>query len=285
MNLAPALELRGVTKDFVSGLRGVRVRAVDALTLTIKRGGIFGLLGPNGSGKSTTIKIILGFIRATAGTSTIFGVPTDRPDARRAVGYLPESPDFYRYLTGRELVSFHAELCGIKGAPLNSRIADVIEQVGLTGASDRRVGTYSKGMLQRIGLAQAIVHEPKLLILDEPTAGVDLIAAAAITQLLVRLKEQGTTIVITSHVLAEIEDLCDRVAILDHGRLVAQGAVADLTGQRAQAALRIASLPASERAALDRWLVSRGHPASSDAHSRRRLEEVFLAHTEGAKPA
>src|SRR5687768_7789734 len=146
MNLPPALELRGVTKDFVSGLRGLRIRAVDGLTLTIDRVGIFGLLGPNGSGKSTTIKIILGFLRATAGTSTIFGVPTDCPDARISVGYLPESPEFYRYLTGRELVGFYAELGGMKGTRLSTRIADVIEQVGLTAARDRRVGTYSKGM-------------------------------------------------------------------------------------------------------------------------------------------
>jgi ABC-2 type transport system ATP-binding protein len=276
MSAFPALELRDVTKDFVSGFRGVRVRAVDRLTLTIDRGGIFGLLGPNGSGKSTTIKILLGFITATTGTSAIFGIPTNRPEARMAVGYLPESPDFYRYLTGRELVSFYAQLCGLKGARMAARVGEVIERVGLAAAADRRIGTYSKGMLQRIGLAQAIVHDPKLLILDEPTAGVDPIAAAAIALLLLELKAQGTTIVITSHLLGQIEDLCDRIAILDRGRLIAEGSVSDFMRDSVEPGLEVASLHTNDRADLDHWLMSRGYAASTVARSRPRLEETFL---------
>ena len=278
MSTAPAIELCDVTRDFVVGLRGLRLRAVDKLNLKINEGEIFGLLGPNGSGKSTTIKIALGFLAPTTGRCAIFGVPSDRPEARIEVGYLPESPDFYRYLSGRELVGFYAQLCGLRGAKMASRVADVIDAVGLTHAAERRVGTFSKGMLQRIGLAQAIVHDPKLVILDEPTAGVDPVAAAAIAELLLKLTAQGKTIVITSHLLGQIEELCDRVAILDHGRLLVEGRVCDLTNRNAAPTLRIASLPHADRAELDGWLASRGHPHSSAGESRTRLDHVFLEH-------
>jgi ABC-2 type transport system ATP-binding protein len=265
-----------VTRDFVIGLRGVRLRAVERLNLKINEGEIFGLLGPNGSGKSTTIKITLGFLAPTSGRCAIFGVPSDRAEARIEVGYLPESPDFYRYLTGRELVTFYAQLCGLRGTKLAARVAEVIDAVGLTHAASRRVGTFSKGMLQRIGLAQAIVHDPKLVILDEPTAGVDPVAAASIAELLLKLKAQGKTIVITSHLLGQIEELCDRVAILDRGRLLVEGRVCDLTNRGASPTLRIASLSPADRAELDCWLASRGHPRSSVTESRTRLDHVFL---------
>jgi ABC-2 type transport system ATP-binding protein len=279
MSAAPALEMRDLTKDFSVGVRGVRVRAVDQLNLVVGVGEIFGLLGPNGSGKSTTIKMILGFLAPTAGRCAIFGVPCGQPESRIAVGYLPESPDFYRYLTGRELVSFYGEICGMQGIRLRERVGEVIEQVGLTHAAKRRVGTYSKGMLQRIGFAQAIVHEPKLLILDEPTAGVDPVAAAAISKLLLELKSQGTTIVITSHLLGQIEEICDRVAILQRGRLLVEGRVSDLIRNGSGLpALRIASLSSTDREELDRWLALRGHPPSAVESPRARLDAVFLEH-------
>lgn len=278
MSTAPAIELCDVTRDFVVGLRGVRLRAIDKLNLKINEGEIFGLLGPNGCGKSTTIKIALGFLAPTMGHCAIFGVPSDRPEARIAVGYLPESPDFYRYLSGRELVGFYAQLCGLRGANLATRVEEVIDAVGLTHAAERRVGTFSKGMLQRIGLAQAIVHDPRLVILDEPTAGVDPVAASAIAELLLKLKAEGKTIVITSHLLGQIEELCDRVAILDRGRLLVEGRVCDLTHRNAAPTLRIASLPHAHRTELDGWLASRGHPLSTAADSRQRLDHVFLEH-------
>jgi ABC-2 type transport system ATP-binding protein len=275
------LELRGVTKDFVVGLRGVRLRAVDKLNLTVPSGEIFGLLGSNGSGKSTTLKIILGFIAPTSGSCAIFGVPCARPDARVAVGYLPESPDFYRYLTGRELVVFYGQLAGMSGKHVSDAAASAIEQVGMTSAADRRVGTYSKGMLQRIGLAQAIVHEPKLLILDEPTAGVDSIAASAISELLLTLKKRGTTIVITSHLLGQIEELCDRVAILDRGRLLVEGRLSELIGEDAKRGLWLASMSSHEQEELDRWLGARGYPASNSERPRVRLDEVLRERVTG----
>lgn len=279
-----ALELRGVIKDFPVGLRGVKLRAVDRLNLRVEPGQVYGLLGPNGSGKSTTIKMILGLLAPTAGECAVFGVSSAKVEARRDVGYLPESPNFYRHLTGRELVRFYAQMCGLRGAALAGRVADAVTLVGMAEAADRRVGTYSKGMLQRIGLAQALVHDPRLLILDEPTAGVDPVGSAEITELILRLKAQGKTILITSHLLGQIEDICDRVAILDHGKLILEGAVRDLVGRTDRQALVVETLPEAELAELRAWLEARGRTLEAVEVPRARLDRVFLEHVGGKKP-
>lgn len=271
-----ALELRDVVKDFAVGLRGVKLRAVDHLTLRVPAGQVYGLLGPNGSGKSTTIKLLLGLLQPSAGECTVFGVPSARVEARRDVGYLPEAPYFYRHLTGRELVRFCAQLCGLAGAPLAARVEDVLALVDMAGAADRRVGTYSKGMLQRIGLAQALVHDPRLLILDEPTAGVDPVGSAAIAALILQLKAQGKTVLITSHLLGQIEDLCDRVAILDRGRLILEGAVPDLVGRADRQAFVVEALPPEELAELRAWFAARGRRIESVETPRTRLDRIFL---------
>jgi len=278
MSAVPAIELRGVTKDFAVGLRGLKLRAIDDLHLRVASGEIFGLLGPNGSGKSTTIKIILGLIAPTAGKCEVFGIASNRIEARKAVGYLPESPDFYRYLTGRELVRFYAQLCGVRREVLADRIASVLESVGLHDAADRRVATYSKGMLQRIGLAQALVHDPQLLILDEPTAGVDPVGAAAISELLLKLRSEGKTILITSHLLGQIEDVCDRVAILDHGRVILQGRTSELVRRNDQQAFVVESLPPLELAELRSWFAARGRDCEMIEAPRARLDKIFLEH-------
>lgn len=272
----PAIELRGLMKDFAVGLRGVKLRAVDHLDLRIAAGQIYGLLGPNGSGKSTTIKLILGLLEPTAGECRIFGVPGGRVESRRDVGYLPESPYFYRHLTGRELVRFYARICGLGGATLAARLDEVIGWVGLTEAADRRVGTYSKGMLQRIGLAQALVHDPRLVILDEPTAGVDPLGAAAMCELILQLKARGKTVLITSHLLGQIEDICDRVAILDRGHLILEGAVRDLVGRADRQALVVEKLPERELAELQAWLAARGRKIESVEAPRARLDKIFI---------
>ena len=272
----PALEIRGLVKDFSSGLRGLKLRAVDHLTLRVEAGQVYGLLGPNGSGKSTTIKVLLGLLEPTAGDCTIFGVPSGRVEARREVGYLPESPYFYRHLSGRELVRFYARMCGLGGAALEARLAEVLALVGLADAADRRVGTYSKGMLQRIGLAQALVHDPRLLILDEPTAGVDPVGTAAITELILQLKARGKTVLITSHLLGQIEDICDRVAILDRGKLILEGAVHDLVGRTDRQALVVEALPENELAELRAWLAARGRKLEAVETPRTRLDRIFL---------
>jgi len=273
---SPAVELCGLVKDFSVGLRGVKLRAVDHLNLRVEAGQVFGLLGPNGSGKSTTIKIILGLLDPTAGECRVFGVPGSRVEARLDVGYLPESPYFYRHLSGRELVRFYARICGLGGPKLSARVDEVIDVVGLTDAADRRVGTYSKGMLQRIGLAQAIVHDPRLVILDEPTAGVDPVGAAAISELILELKAQGKTVLITSHLLAQIEDICDRVAILDQGKLMVEGSVCDLVGRTDRQALVVEKLSPSDLADLTTWLAARGRSLESVEQPRARLDKIFL---------
>lgn len=273
---APAIELRGLVKDYAVGLRGVKLRAVDHVTLNVAVGEIFGLLGPNGSGKSTTIKMLLGLLEPTAGECKIFGVPSGRVEARLDVGYLPESPYFYRHLTGRELVRFYGRLCGLRAPRLEARMAEVLAIVGLSEAADRRVGTYSKGMLQRVGLAQALVHDPRLLILDEPTAGVDPVGSAAIAELILRLKREGKTILITSHLLGQIEDICDRVAILDRGRLIVEGAVQELVGRTDRQALVVEPLAAGELDELRAWLAARGRKLEAVETPRSRLDRIFL---------
>ena len=272
----PAIELRGLIKDFSVGLRGVKLRAMDDLSLRVPAGQVFGLLGPNGSGKSTTIKIILGLLEPTAGGCRVFGLPSTQVEARVDVGYLPESPYFYRHLSGRELVRFYARICGLGGAKVAPRVAEVIDWVGLTEAADRLVGTYSKGMLQRIGLAQALVHDPRLVILDEPTSGVDPVGAAAISELILQLKAQGKTVLITSHLLTQIEEICDRVAILDRGRLILEGAVCDLVGRAERQALIVEKLSPSELQELRGWLGLRGRTLEAVTAPRARLDQIFL---------
>ena len=285
----PALELSGLVKDFSIGLRGVKLRAVDHLSLCVPAGQVYGLLGPNGSGKSTTIKMILGLVEPTAGSCAVFGVASARVEARRDVGYLPESPYFYRHLTGRELVHFYARMCGMRRAALGARVDEVMALVGMSEAADRRVGTYSKGMLQRIGLAQALVHDPRLLILDEPTAGVDPVGSAAMAELILQLKAQGKTVLITSHLLGQIEEICDRVAILDRGKLMVEDTVRNLVGRRGRQALVVEEMSPGELTELRAWLAARGRKIEAVETAHRRLDEIFLEHvgrrdeTPGAK--
>jgi len=274
---ASAIEITGLTKDFSLNLRGIKLRAVENLTLNVPEGRVFGLLGPNGSGKSTTIKIILGLLAPTVGECKVFGVPSGRVDSRLNVGYLPEAPYFYRYLSGTELVRFYGRICGVPRKLLEDRVREVIDWVGLSGAAHRRVGTYSKGMLQRIGLAQALVHDPRLVILDEPTAGVDPVGSAEISELILKLKTHGKTVLITSHLLAQIEDICDRVAILDHGKLILEGDVDDLVGQRDRQSLIVDSLPPNELEELRGWLGARGHVLNAVEQPRTRLDQLFLS--------
>lgn len=276
-NPASAIEITGLTKDFSLNLRGIKLRAVENLSLNVPEGQVFGLLGPNGSGKSTTIKIILGLLEPTVGECKVFGVPSGRVDSRLNVGYLPEAPYFYRYLSGTELVRFYARICGVPRKKLDERVREVIDWVGLGAAAHRRVGTYSKGMLQRIGLAQALVHDPRLIILDEPTAGVDPVGSAEISELILKLKTQGKTVLITSHLLAQIEDICDRVAILDRGKLILEGNVNELVGQSNRQSLIVDSLPPADLEELRKWLAARGHKLDAVEQPRTRLDQLFLS--------
>jgi ABC-2 type transport system ATP-binding protein len=274
----PAVEIANVTKDFPLGLRGMKLRAVDHLALTVAEKQVFGLLGPNGSGKSTTIKMILGLLEPSSGSCKVFGVPCNRTESRLDVGYLPESPYFYRFLSGFELVAFCARLCSMPGKGLRERVEEVIEWVGLKDAAHRSVGTYSKGMLQRIGLAQALVHDPRLLVLDEPTAGVDPVGSAEIGALISDLRRRGKTIILCSHLLAQVEGLCDRIAILDRGRLVLEGQVSDLLGEKGRESLVVEGFAPERETELRTWLEERGARLLSVSQPRRTLDQLFLEH-------
>src|SRR5712675_2286634 len=227
----PAVAVHGLTKIFPVPFHPTRgVLAVKDLNLRIEPGEVYGLLGPNGSGKSTTLKIILGLVSPTRGRTEIFGRDSRLVESREAVGFLPENPYFYKYLTGAETLRFFGRLCGMAGATLKSRVNELLDLVGLTKARNRRLGTYSKGMLQRIGLAQALIHNPKLLVLDEPTAGVDPAGSRDIQELIAALKNRGTTVLLSSHLLTQVQEVCDRVGILHRGRLLREGPLQSLLG-------------------------------------------------------
>src|SRR5215467_11689918 len=225
----PAVAVHGLTKIFPVPFHPTRgVVAVKDLTLRIEPGEVYGLLGPNGSGKSTTLKIILGLVSPTRGRTEIFGRDSRLVESRVAVGFLPESPYFYKYLTGEETLRFFGRLCGLRGARLRERINELLDLVGLTKARRQRLGTYSKGMLQRIGLAQALIHYPRLLVLDEPTAGVDPAGSREIRDLICDLRNRGITVLLSSHLLAQAQEICDRVGILADGILVREGHLQEL---------------------------------------------------------
>jgi ABC-2 type transport system ATP-binding protein len=272
----PAIRIKNLTKDFAVGMRGMKLRAVDDLCLEVGDNEIFGLLGPNGSGKSTTIKIILGLLEASTGTCEIYGRPSKLVDARRSVGFLPEAPYFYRYLTGRELVRYYARICMVPRVEIDAAVDSVIKLVGMTEAANRRVSTYSKGMLQRIGLAQSLVHDPQLVILDEPTAGVDPLGSAAIAEIVRELKRRGKTILLSSHLLAQIEGLCDRVAILHRGKLVREGRVDDLVEEKDAESLVVQGLSAEGRAAVEAEIKAQGGQLARVEKPRLSLDAYFL---------
>ncbi|MDH7600985.1 MAG: ABC transporter ATP-binding protein [Armatimonadota bacterium] len=198
-------------------------KALDGLSIEVPEGVIFGFLGPNGAGKTTTIKILLDFIRPTSGTASLFGQSTDNPAVRRLVGYLPEQPYFHKFLKPTELLSLHASLCGIPSRAVKSAVTTALERVAMTHYADTPIGKLSKGLTQRVGIAQALVGNPKLLILDEPTSGLDPIGRRHVRDLLIELKREGHTIFLSSHLLSEVENLCDIVAVIKNGSLVAFG--------------------------------------------------------------
>ena len=204
------------------------IPALHSLDLRVETGQVFGFLGPNGAGKTTTMHILLGFISATSGEARIFGTDVRETIARQRIGYLQEHPDSYRFLTGRELLVFTGRLFLLRGAPLRARVDEVAAQTDIAGALDRRIGTYSRGMMQRICLAQALINDPDLVILDEPTGGLDPMGRMGIRKIISGLRERGKTVFFSSHELSEVELVCDTIAILARGRIVAQGSASEL---------------------------------------------------------
>jgi ABC-2 type transport system ATP-binding protein len=279
----PAVRIRELEKVFPVPLRRRQVVALRGLSLEISAASVYGLLGPNGSGKSTTLKILLGLVTATSGASEIFGVPSSRVISRVDVGFLPENPYFYKFLTGAETIAFYGKLCGLFGKTLKARVTELLDLVGLTEAGDRRVGSYSKGMLQRIGLAQAMVHDPRLLILDEPTAGVDPAGSRQIRDLILQLKARGKTILLTSHLLEQVQEVCDRVGILAKGRLVREGSLDILTGVSGQTEYVIENSSPELQEEIARLAASKGARLISYRQPQMDLETVFLNATEETK--
>ena len=271
-----AVAIIGVTKVFPVPFQRRPVVAVRDLNLEVSSGQIYGLLGPNGSGKSTTLKILLGLVSPTRGKTEIFGRDSSLVESREAVGFLPESPYFYKYLTGSETLRFYGKLCGLRGAGLRNRIAELLDLVGLTNARDRRLGGYSKGMLQRIGLAQALVQEPKLLVLDEPTAGVDPAGALEIRDLILELKRRGITILLSSHLLGQVQEICDRVGILANGVLVREGAVGDLLAIENQTDIVLENASPELLQEIEALTARSGARLLEQGRSRTSLERLFL---------
>jgi ABC-2 type transport system ATP-binding protein len=230
--MADAIRIENLKKSFRLGFIPKTKEILKGISFSVKEGEIFGYLGPNGAGKTTTIKCLLGLIFPDAGTIEIFGQPHLSARARQVLGFLPENPYFYDYLTAREFLAFYADLFGLGRDVKEERIGRLLKLVGLERAADLRLRKFSRGMLQRIGLAQALINDPKLVILDEPLGGLDPLGRKEIRDIIVRFKQEGKTVFFTSHILQDIEMICDHVAIIVGGRVVKQGALQDLVSEK-----------------------------------------------------
>lgn len=225
----PSVEIANLTKVFPAQLGQPRKVGLDGVSLTVYPGETFGLLGPNGAGKTTLQKIVLGLMRASSGSVSVLGSTPDQTSVRERVGYLPENPYFYTYLTGREFLHFCGGLFKIPKATLENRVKELLERVSMTHAADTQLRKYSKGMLQRIGVAQALVNDPELVFLDEPMSGLDPVGRKQLRDLILSLKQEGKTLFFNTHILSDVELICDRIGILCNGKLVSYGAVSELT--------------------------------------------------------
>jgi ABC-2 type transport system ATP-binding protein len=225
----PVVEIENLTKDFPVGFwKKHPVRALDTLCLEVYEGEIFGFLGPNGAGKSTTIKLLMHLLHPTSGTGRILGRPVDSVSMHQSIGYLPENPYFYDYLTPQELLTYVGRLFGLRQPALSKKVDALIEDVGLDRARTVQLRKFSKGMVQRIGIAQALINDPKIVFLDEPMSGLDPLGRMDVRRIITSLKARGVTVFFRSHILPDVEALCDRVAILNRGRLQEQGALEEI---------------------------------------------------------
>ena len=296
--MSSALEFHQISKEY-RNFPGRRLRALDDFSLQVEKGEIFGFLGPNGAGKSTAIHLAMGFMLASRGKGRLLGEPFGHAKTRRRVGFLAENVALY-HRRAQRLVRFYGALNGMGGADLEKRSRNVLDAVGLLEHASRNVGKFSRGMLQRVGLAQALVNDPELLILDEPTSALDPHARVTVRELLLRAREEGKTIFLSSHLLSEVELICDRVAVLNSGKLVRLGRTADLLHSAEQTEILARGIsPAlfagttnenglvrfvvpvnSQRAAIERVWASGGEVVTVNP-VRRSLEEVFLEVTSG----
>jgi ABC-2 type transport system ATP-binding protein len=278
-----AVAVEGLTKVFPVPFHRKAIVAVRDLNLRVGPGEVYGLLGPNGSGKSTTLKIILGLVSPTHGRTKIFGRDSSLVESREAVGFLPENPYFYRFLTGEETLRFFGKLCRLNGSRLNDRVRELLELVGLTNARNQRLSTYSKGMLQRIGLAQALVNEPKLVVLDEPTAGVDPAGSRDIRNLIVDLKRRGITVLLSSHLLTQVQEICDRVGILAGGTLAREGRLEELIAIENRSELVLENASDAQVKEIEKLAANSNAKLIERRRSTTTLERLFLDATQNAE--
>ncbi len=280
-----AIQATGLCKTFRDFWRRPRVEAVRSISFEIPAGQVFGLLGPNGSGKSTTIKMILGLLFPTAGALEVLGASPRSTAVKSRIGYLPEESYLYPHLTPLETLAFYARLFRLPSAQARERIDQLLEMTGLAQARHRAVGEFSKGMARRLGLAQALLNDPDLVILDEPTAGLDPQGTRQVKDLILALAARGKTVLLTSHLLADVEDVCQRVAILFNGRILAHGTLDALLAQKDKTTLTFPtpSDPATLRKILDAARAALGADPALD-HPRQALEPYFLHVIESAAP-
>jgi ABC-2 type transport system ATP-binding protein len=230
-----AIETHGLSKDYLAGFWRPRpYRALDALSLFVEPGEVFGFLGPNGAGKTTTLKLLMQLVFPTSGSATILGRPIGDLDVKRRIGYLPENPYFYDHLTAEELLVYFAGLFGYRGADRTARVTRLLDEVGLGAERRMQLRKFSKGMIQRVGLAQALVNDPEVIFLDEPMSGLDPLGRRDVRALILKLRDEGRTVFFSSHILSDAETLCSRVAIVARGRLMASGSLSDLLAQQLQ---------------------------------------------------
>ena len=273
---APVVAAENLTKIFRDFWRRPRVRAVNDLSFSIGEGEVFGLLGPNGSGKSTTLKMLLGLLHPTSGELQVLGCSPREVRIKGRIGYLPEESFLYGYLTGEETLDFYGRLFELSADDRRTRREQLLEMMGLQSARRRRVGEYSKGMARRLGLAQALINDPDLVILDEPTSGLDPVGCRQMKDLIRALADRGKTVLLSSHLLADVEDVCDRLAILYNGRVQALGSLRDLLEERGRPRLALPEVsPESLRRILGLLREELGSEPPVD-YPRRDLEQFFL---------
>ncbi len=272
-----AVQTRHLTKVYKDFWGRPKVTALDDLDLGIHRGEVFGLLGPNGSGKSTTIKLLLGLIFATRGSASVLGKPAGSTEINERIGFLPEESYLYRFLNGEETLHFYGRLFKIPRRELNRRVPELLDVVGLDAKSrKRKLREYSKGMARRIGLAQALINNPDLILLDEPTTGLDPIGTREMKDLILSLKQQGKTVLLCSHLLADVQDVCDRITILFRGKMQTLGNVRDLLQVQDVTQVQATGLSAQQIAELREFLKRLGAPDAKVTHPTTTLEDLFI---------
>ena len=276
MNNDIAIETEDLTKAYKSFWGRRKILALDKLNITIQKGEIFGLLGPNGSGKTTTLKLLLGLISPTEGRAYVLGKSTNDVAIKSKIGFLPEESCFYRFLNADETLDFYGQLFRIPGKERKLRINRLVEQVGLEFARKRPLRQYSKGMLRRIGIAQALINDPDLVILDEPTSGLDPIGTKETKDIILALKERGKTVLLCSHLLSDVQDICDRVAILDKGKLQLAGTIDELLSSKNVVEVLIRNLPDEAIIEVETFIKEKKGEVISIRNSSGTLEDLFL---------